>query len=267
MLDRDEEKRLALKYRQYNDQQAAHRLIQANLRLVIKIARDYYNGNGRITLSDLIQQGNLGLVKAVKNFDPQRKTKFSYYASFWIKAYIFKFLLDNWSSVKIGTTQAQRKLFFNLKKIRERLKKEGRHPTPELIARRLGVKANEVIEMSNRMESLDMSLNEPSRTRLSEEMIDSLASENRSAEESLAGQELKVLLKDTATKFKTSLNGREAEIFEQRIFSNKPMTLQTLGEQFGISRERVRQIEGNIIRKLRSYMRREVPDFEYYLAS
>jgi RNA polymerase sigma-32 factor len=267
MLDRDEEKRLALRYRQSDDLQAAHRLIQANLRLVIKIARDYYNGNGRITLSDLIQQGNLGLVKAVKNFDPQRKTKFSYYASFWIKAYIFKFLLDNWSSVKIGTTQAQRKLFFNLKKIRERLKKEGRRPTPELIARRLGVKANEVIEMSNRMESLDMSLNEPSRTRLSEEMVDSLVSENRSAEESLAGQELKVLLKDTATKFKTSLNGREAEIFEQRIFSNKPMTLQTLGEQFGISRERVRQIEGNIIKKLRSYMRREVPDFEYYLAS
>jgi RNA polymerase sigma-32 factor len=267
LLDRDEEKQLARQYRNHKDNQAAERLIQANLRLVIKIARDHYHGDGRITLDDLIQQGNLGLLHAVNNYDPDKKTKFSYYASFWIKAYIFKYLLDNWSSVKIGTTQAQRKLFFNLKKMRLQLKREGLRSTPERIAKRLGVREREVVEMDNRMQFQDMSLNQPSRARLSEEMVDTLASGNRSAEESLAGQELKTLLKDTAGRFKSSLNGREAKIFERRIFSKKPLTLQTLGEQFGISRERVRQIEGNIINKLRSYMRSEMPDFDHYLKS
>jgi RNA polymerase sigma-32 factor len=267
LLDRAEEKQLARQYRKTQDEQASRRLIRANLRLVIKIAREYYNGSGSITLGDLIQQGNLGLVNAVKRYDPDKKTKFSYYASFWIKAYIFKYLLDTWSSVKIGTTQAQRKLFFNLKKMREQLKKEGVRPTPERIAKRLGVRAKEVVEMEHRMQSMDMSLNEPSRARLSEEMVDTLASDKSSAEEFLAGQELKLLLKDTAIKFKGSLNSRESEIFERRIFSKKPLTLQTLGEQFGISRERVRQIESNIIEKLRAYMRQEMPDFEHYLAS
>ncbi|HHP7235087.1 MAG TPA: RNA polymerase factor sigma-32 [Desulfobacterales bacterium] len=266
LLSRKKEEELARRYREENDLSAARNLVQSNLRLVVKIARDFRNGK-MINLADLIQEGNLGLVHAVRKFDPGKKAKFSYYASFWIKAYIFKFILNNWSYVKIGTTQAQRKLFFNLKKTKNALIKEGLQPTPARIAARVGVTEAEVIQMEQRMQGRDDSLNEPVRSRLNEEQIDVLSSDDTSIEDHVADKQMRELVKQKALQFKNRLNPREAEIFDKRIFASQPMTLQKLGERYGISRERVRQIEGNILKKLRDYFKGSIPDYELYLSN
>jgi len=267
LLSRKKEEELARRYREENDLNAAQNLVQSNLRLVVKIARDFRNGK-MINLADLIQEGNLGLVHAVRKFDPAKKAKFSYYASFWIKAYIFKFILNNWSYVKIGTTQAQRKLFFNLKKTKNALAKEGLDPTPARIAARVGVTEAEVVQMEQRMQGRDDSLNEPVRSRVNEEQIDILSSDDdESVEDRVADKQMRELVKQKALQFKSLLNPREADIFDKRIFASRPMTLQKLGERYGISRERVRQIEGNILKKLRDYFKGSIPDYELYLSN
>lgn len=265
LLTKDQEIRLVRRYRQSNDHAAADRLVRANLKLVVKIARDYYVNMGRFPLSDLIQQGNMGLVKAVNKFDPDKNTKFSYYASFWIKAYIFQYLLDNYSSVKIGKTQAQRKLFFNLRKTKEKLRSRGLPTTPEQIARKVGVKVTEVEEMEKRMGYQDQSLNAPWGTRSQEQMVDHLKANGESVEEKLAGRQLVGLVRRIIAEFKAHLSRREQEILERRIIAPDPLTLQKLGDCFGVSRERIRQIEKNIIRKLRNYFSAQVPDFQSYL--
>ncbi|HDI78764.1 MAG TPA: sigma-70 family RNA polymerase sigma factor, partial [Desulfobacteraceae bacterium] len=157
LLSREEEIELARRVREHNDKMAAYRLITANLRLVVKIAMDFYRYWNR-SLMDLIQEGNVGLIQAVKKFDPYRGIKFSYYASFWIKAYVLKFIMENWKLVKIGTTQTQRKLFFNLAKEREKLMAQGFIPEPKLLAEKLEVKEKDVEEMSQRMGRGEISL-------------------------------------------------------------------------------------------------------------
>ena len=164
LLSREEERDLSIRYREKDDMNAGYRLITANLRLVVKIAMDfqrYWMQN----LMDLIQEGNVGLMQAVKKFDPYRGYKFSYYASFWIKAYIIKFIMDNWKLVKIGTTQAQRKLFFNLRKEKERLEAQGIEASPKLLSHRLDVKESEIIEMDQRLNSWEISLDSPLKRR------------------------------------------------------------------------------------------------------
>ncbi|RLB85441.1 MAG: RNA polymerase subunit sigma-70, partial [Deltaproteobacteria bacterium] len=160
LLTREEETELAIRVREHNDQRAAYILITSNLRLVVKIAMDFHRYWTR-NLLDLIQEGNVGLVQAVRKFDPYRGIKFSYYASFWIKAYILKFIMDNWKLVKIGTTQSQRKLFFNLAKERDKLIAQGFNPEPRLLAERLDVKEEEVVEMSQRLGGWEVSLSSP----------------------------------------------------------------------------------------------------------
>jgi RNA polymerase sigma-32 factor len=160
LLTREEELELAIRYRETDDQVAAHKLILANLRLVIKIAMDFHRFWMK-NLMDLIQEGNVGLMMAVKKFDPHKGIKFSYYASFWIKAYILKFIMENWKLVKIGTTQAQRKLFFNLAKEKDRLLSLGYDPEPKLLAERLDVKKEEIIEMGQRLGGWEVSIDAP----------------------------------------------------------------------------------------------------------
>jgi RNA polymerase sigma-32 factor len=160
LLTREEEKELATRVIEQNDEKAAHRLITSNLRLVVKIAMDFHRYWTK-NLLDLIQEGNLGLLQAVRKFDPYRGIKFSYYASFWIKAYMLKFIMDNWKLVKIGTTQSQRKLFFNLAKERDKLIAQGFTPEPKLLAERLDVREEEVVEMSQRLGGWEISLSSP----------------------------------------------------------------------------------------------------------
>lgn len=263
LLSREEEKELAIRVRETGDPDAAYTLVTSNLRLVVKIALEFQ----RIwmqNLLDLIQEGNIGLMHAVKKFDPYKNVKFSYYSSFWIKAYILKFIMDNWRLVKIGTTQGQRKLFFKLKKEKQKLIDEGFDPKPKLLSERLGVTEREIVDMDQRLDGWDISLDAPLKEDSDTERIEFLSTAADSAEDRVAKKEIEILLHDKIDEFKRKLNKREIEIFDLRIFSDEPVTLQEIGDRYGISRERVRQVEKNIIKKMREFFKREVPDFESY---
>jgi RNA polymerase sigma-32 factor len=264
LLTREEERELATRYQEEGDTEAAYTLATSNLRLVVKIALDFQ----RIwmqNLQDLIQEGNMGLMMAVKNFDPHRNVKFSYYAAFWIKAYILKFIMDNWRLVKIGTTQGQRKLFYRLKKEKDKLIEEGFQPQPKLLSEKLGVPEKEVVEMEQRLDSWDLSLDAPVKEDSDTEQMGFFSDDDVSAEDRLAEKEVAELFREKLPPFLETLNEREREIFHQRIFSDEPLTLQEMGDRYGISRERVRQVENNIIKKMKIYFKKELPDFESYL--
>lgn len=259
LLSREETEELAVSFREHGDQEAAYRLVSANLRLVVKVAMDfqkYWMQN----FMDLIQEGNVGLVQATKKFDPYRGVKFSYYAAYWIRAYILKFIMDNWRLVKIGTTQAQRKLFFSLNKEKKALEAQGFKPEVKLLATRLKVKESEVIEMSQRMDSWDVSLESPVRSDSDDEQKSFLPAGGPEIEDIVAGVEMKNHLYKLLEVLKEKLNDKETMILEERLLTDEPLTLQTIADRFGISRERVRQIEVNLLKKMKKYLEVEMPD-------
>ncbi len=264
LLTREEEIELGKRIQENGDEEAAYILATSNLRLVVKIALDFQ----RIwmqNLLDLIQEGNIGLMHAVKKFDPYKNVKFSYYAAFWIKAYILKFIMDNWRMVKIGTTQGQRKLFFKLKKEKEKLLGKGFDPNPKLLSQKLGVSEKEVIDMEQRLDNWDISLDEPLKEDSGGARIDFIPSEIESPEYYVSKKEIEDNLRAKVEKFKLQLNERELDIFEQRIFTDDPVTLQDLGDKYNVSRERIRQVEKNIIKKMRTLMEKELPDLASYM--
>jgi RNA polymerase sigma-32 factor len=263
LLTRERERELAIRVREYGDPDAALELVTSNLRLVVKIALEFQRVWMQ-NLLDLIQEGNIGLMQAVKKFDPYKGVKFSYYASFWIKAYILKFIMDNWRLVKIGTTQGQRKLFFKLKKEKQKLIDEGFDPKPKLLSDRLGVSEREIIDMDQRLDGWDVSLDAPLKNDSDTERIEFLSTDSISAEDRVAKKEMEGLLHEKISEFRAQMSDRELDIFDNRIFSESPVTLQEIGDRYGISRERVRQVEKNVIKKMREYIRREIPDFEAY---
>ena len=260
LLTREEEHTLAVRWIEHGDKEAGRRLVTSNLRLVVKIAHEYKRTYQN--LLDLVQEGNVGLIQAVKKFDPYRGVKLSTYSGWWIRAYILKFILNNWRLVKIGTTQNQRKLFFNLRKQREKLVQAGVDPTAERIARELDVSEAEVIEMDRRLSAPDMSLNAPlgdddgdGRTRLDiiEDSTDDPAATVESAE-------FKEILQDKLRRFGATLAGRELEIFRDRIVADEPVTLQDLGDRWNVSRERARQLEKRMVLRLREFLQSELGD-------
>lgn len=261
LLTRDEEKELSKRIREDNDEQAAYQLVTSNLRLVVKIAMDFHRYWTK-NLLDLIQEGNLGLLQAVKKFDPYRNIKFSYYASFWIKAYMLKFIMDNWKLVKIGTTQTQRKLFFNLAKERDKLISQGFSPEPALLAERLDVKEEEVVEMSQRLGGWELSLSAPVGDDSRESYGAMLPDSGRPVDDELSENEARAVLSDKLKEIRKTLSGKEADIFDNRIMSEQPLTLQELGDKYQISRERVRQIQEKIIKKIKKRFQEEIPNFE-----
>ncbi|MBW2093916.1 MAG: RNA polymerase factor sigma-32 [Deltaproteobacteria bacterium] len=261
LLTREEEMELAIRVKEQNDEKAAYKLVTSNLRLVVKIAMDFHRYWTK-NLLDLIQEGNVGLLQAVRKFDPYRGIKFSYYASFWIKAYMLKFIMDNWKLVKIGTTQSQRKLFFNLAKERDKLIAEGFRPEPRLLAERLDVKEEEVVEMSQRLGGWELSLTAPVGDD-SREVFGSLLPDQKSdAEEQLSDAQTKKLLMEKLRQYRQTLSGKEADIFDNRILAEKPVTLQELGDKYHISRERVRQIQEKMIKNIKKFLKEQIPDFE-----
>ena len=261
LLTREEEKELGTRVREKNDQEAAYRLITSNLRLVVKIAMDFHRYWTK-NLLDLIQEGNLGLLQAVGKFDPYRGIKFSYYASFWIKAYMLKFIMDNWKLVKIGTTQSQRKLFFNLAKERDKLIAQGFSPEPKLLAERLDVKEEEVVEMSQRLGGWEVSLSSPVSDDSREAYGALLPDPGKAVDEEISEKESRNLLAHQLKQFRKTLSGKEADIFDRRIIAEKPLTLQELGDKYSISRERVRQIQEKTVKNIKKWLKEEIPNFE-----
>ena len=263
LLSKEETEELAVRYKETGDAEAAYKLVSSNLRLVVKVAMDFQKYWMQNFL-DLIQEGNVGLVQAAQKFDPYREVKFSYYAAYWIRAYILKFIMDNWRMVKIGTTQAQRKLFFSLNKERKLLESQGFKPSTKLLAQRLNVKETEVIEMSQRMDNWDMSLESPVREDSNDEQKDFIPHGGPSVEEVVAGREIKERMYDLLNKLQKSLNDKEQMILQTRLLSDEPRTLQDIADIFGISRERVRQIEVNLLKKMKKYLEQEVPDIKNF---
>ena len=263
LLTREEEIELGKRITEQDDPEAAFIMATSNLRLVVKIALEFQRVWMQ-NLLDLIQEGNIGLMHAVQKFDPYKNVKFSYYASFWIKAYILKFIMDNWRLVKIGTTQGQRKLFFKLKKEKQKLIDEGFVPHTQLLSDRLGVSEKEVMEMDQRLDGWDISLDAPLKEDSDTERGEFLSSEDASIESQVAKKEIETLLKENVAIFRKQLDERELEIFDQRIFTDTPLTLQDIGDKYNISRERVRQLEKNIIKKMKTFFKDEIPDFDLY---
>lgn len=262
LLSREEEQDLTLRYFKNKDKDAAYKLATSNLRLVVKIALDFQKYWMQNFL-DVIQEGNIGLMRAVRKFDPFKGVKFSYYASYWIKAYILKFIMDNWRLVKIGTTQAQRKLFYNLKKERDRLDALGYEPVPKLISERLQIKEQDVIEMAERIGGWEVSLDAPiKKDDMRSTYGNTIKAEKPAVEDQIAHSELSEKLKLKLKEFGEMLKGREKEIFEMRMLAEQPLTLQEIGDKFGVTRERVRQIETGLMRRLKDFLKKEFPDIE-----
>jgi len=251
-LSREEEHELAVRYHEHRDIDAAYRLVTSNLWLVVKLARDYEKAAKSVL--DLIQEGNIGLMEAVKNFDPYRGVRFPSYAVWWIKAYIIRYIIANWRMVKIGTTQAQRKLFFNLRKERERLEREGFQPGPKLLAEKLNVKESEVVEMEQRLNAPDVSVDAPLQEGAETPLLAVLPAEEADIEEALGNRQAKSLISDALKEFAAGLNQKEAVIYQERLLAEEKATLQDLAEKLSLSRERVRQIENRVKDKLRDFL-------------
>ena len=258
LLSREEEKALAIRYKEQEDVEAAYKLVTGNLRLVVMIAREYQRATRN--LLDLIQEGNIGLMEAVKKFDPYRGIRFPSYAVWWVRAYIIRYLINNWRVVKLGTTQAQRKLFFNLHKEKERLEREGIVPEPKLIAQRLDVKESEVIEMEQRLASRDLSVDQPSGDDGGGTLLEMLPGTTQGPDQQVADAEFRREIGAKIRAFGETLKDKEAVIFTERLLAEQPLTLQEIGDKYGISRERVRQLEERLKRRLRAYLESEIKD-------
>ena len=261
LLEPEEETELARRVRDHGDPQAAFRIISSHLRLVVRIAMDFQRRWMQNVL-DLIQEGNVGLLRAVNKFDPDKGIKFSYYASFWIKAYILKFIMDNWRMVKIGTTQVQRKLFYNLNRERQKLIAQGFDPDAAMLSERLGVSEEQINEMDQRLAAGDLSLNaqvgdEPGgATRM-----DFLPALGPGIEDDLASGEMAGILRDRIKTLLPKLNEKELYILQNRLLTDDPVTLREIGERYNVTRERVRQLEARLLEKIRRHIAGDVKDF------
>jgi RNA polymerase sigma-32 factor len=261
LMTREEEHEVAVEFSKTAEQRLAARLITANLRLVVKIAQEYRRAHRNIL--DLIQEGNIGLIHAVQKYDPYRGVKLSSYASWWIRAYILKFILANWRLVKVGTTQAQRKLFFNLRKEREKLEKQGFEVEAKHLAAALDVTEQEVVEMERRLNASETSLDAPMRSdeqgdRTQGDFVRAAPSSRPDLQ--VEAGEFGAILRDKLHAFGATLRDRDLEIFRDRLLNDEPATLVQIAERFGVTRERVRQIEERLKKRLRQYLMSELGD-------
>ncbi len=260
VLSREEEFEVAKKVYENRDRDAAQLLVMSNLRLVVKISLEYYNTY--LNILDLIQEGNVGLLHAVKKYNPYKGTKFSTYASFWIRAYILKHIMDSWSLVKIGTTQSQRKLFYRLNKEKQKLEALGIFPAPQLLASTLDVKEGEIEDMQKRLAYADVSLGAPLHDESDDTIMD-LIKTDENVEEIVADKEKNRIITEKVAEFKKTLNEKELFIFENRMLSEEPLTLQEIGTKFRISRERARQIENRVLKKFKDRFKGEFKKFDF----
>lgn len=258
LMDAEEELKFALELQKSGSVEAARRLVQANLRLVVKIAFEYRSVYANAM--DLIQEGNVGLMKAVSKYDPTKGARLGYYASWWIRSYILKYLLDNFRLVRVGTTQAQKKLFFHLMREKERLEAQGVLAAPKLLADKIGVKEKDVVEMEHRLGSAggEVSLDSPMSPGgegSKGTFVDLLRDDHESADEGLAREQLVSMLKKRLPEFEKTLKDKEKKILRERLLAEEPKTLQEIGDLYGLTRERARQIEAEVVSKLRDFLK------------
>ncbi|HSN91019.1 MAG TPA: RNA polymerase factor sigma-32 [Anaeromyxobacteraceae bacterium] len=260
LLSAEEERQLSREYRDRQDTRAAHRLVSSNLRFVVKVAYEYRSYGLR--MADLVQEGNLGLMKSVQKFDPDKGIRLISYAVWWIRAYIQNYLLRSWSLVKLGTTQAQRRLFFSLARARRELLGSSPDQGPDAdegdasrIARRLRVRPGDVREMEQRLEGRDLSLDAPVGEEGAASHLDFVVGDAGSQVDDLSQAEERQMVRDRVGEALALLDARERFIIERRVMSDRPMTLKQLGDHFGFSRERARQLEIRAKEKLREGLR------------
>ena len=252
-LTLEEEMDLARRYHERGDPEAARQLVQAHLRLVVKIAMEYRRSYFNIL--DLIQEGSVGLLHAVKKFDPSKGARLSYYASLWIRSYILKYILDNFRPIKIGTTKDQRKLFFNLMREKQKIEAMGYVADSKTLSERLKVKVKTIEEMQRRLTTPEYALEGPAGKGEESILMDFIPMDEESVEETVAKQETKDILKETLGKFVKDLNKRDQAILQQRLLSDLPITLQEIADEYGITKERVRQLESRLLDKLRDFLK------------
>lgn len=255
LLSREEEAELTKKLHETGDIDVAKKLVMANLRLVVKIAMEYRSAYKNVM--DLIQEGNIGLMKAVSKYNPDKGAKLSYYASWWIKSYILKFILDNFKLIKIGTTAEQKKLFYNLMKEKDRLKSQGIEPDVKLISENLGVSQKSVKEMDLRLgtHGAEVSLDTPIGSEGSESTLnDFIEGQDDDIDDTLANKQGLKILEDNLDSFISELKPRDKDVFRKRLLSEVPPSLQSIADEYGVSRERIRQIEARLLEKLKVYM-------------
>jgi RNA polymerase sigma-32 factor len=259
-LTKEEELRLFEEYRTHGDRDAAVKLIMANLRVSVAIAAEYlHTGADHM---DLIQEGNVGLLQAIKKFDPSKNVRFHAYAAWWSRAYILRYLLNTYRLVKLGTTQDQRKLFYNLKKEKSKLEREGFAPDTKLLADRLNVRERDVVEMDQRLGNWELSLDQPLGEDQDGSLLDILPSQQVPADEQLAHDQLQSLFREKLAEFVKTLDERDEDILRNRLLSETPLTLDDLGAKYGITKERTRQLEARIIKRLRDFMKKDIKDFD-----
>ena len=257
VLDREKEYILALEYRDQKSEEAAKKLITSNLRFVIKVALGYRNYG--VKLMDLIQEGNIGLMKAVERFEPDKGFRLISYAIWWIKAYIQNYIIKSWSLVKIGTTQAQRKLFYRVADLPEARDFDNHLDDVSKLADKIHVTEDEVIDMAARLKAHDLSLDDLIGDRSRDSFADTLRDDAPDQEEILSELEVRQGLKLWADTALQTLNPREKYIVEKRVLAEDPLTLKELGKHFGITRERARQIERSALEKLKgNYLRSQL---------
>ena len=261
ILSEEEEKELAIRLQETGDVDAAYQLTTANLMLVVKIAMTFKREWQ--SLMDLVQEGNVGLMKAVKNFDPFRGVRLSAYATWWIKSYILKYILDNWRLVRVGTTNSRRKLLFNLKKEKERLEREGFDPSTKLLAEHFGVDEGEIIDVEASIGAVDVSMDTPTRADSSMTPAQSL-SDGKSLEKRAEIDQFREILQQKIEGFKSELKQGEIEILEKRVLSESPLSLQEIGDERGVTREAVRQAEQRLLKKFKIYIEEQMPEAADY---
>jgi len=258
-LTREDEQELARQYRDTGDRQALFRLVTSNLMLVVRVALSFRRAARN--LLDLVQEGNLGLLAAIDRFDPELGVRLPTYATWWIRAYIIKFLLDNVRLVRVGTTNARRKLLRNLRQERAKLEAQGIEVGPRLLAERFGVSEEDVTQVDQALRSHDVSLDaplsadEPDRTH-----GDAFAASGPSVEEEVARRELQQKVQVALASFREGLGERERAILDERLLADDPVTLQAIGDRFGTTREAVRQAEVRLMARLKSHLQTQFPD-------
>jgi RNA polymerase sigma-32 factor len=255
-LSREEEYQLALRYHEEGDREAARILISANLKMVVRLAfmfsRFYQN------VMDLVQEGNIGLMQAVNRFDPFRGTRLSTYATFWVRAYMIKFLTDNWRLVRVGTTNVRRKLLFNLQKEKARLESMGIGYGPKLLAEKFNATVQDIRDIEESLGSSDLSLDQPLGFETDRSFGDILADDDEPLEDVLANEDFLRVFRDKVALFAEDLDERDRDILEKRLIAEEPLTLQEIGDRYGITREGSRQAEKKLLQRLKIFIKQEM---------